>query len=78
MNTLNPNLPVSSKDNEDKNSIAQTDQLRQSLISEVELDIRQIAKKKALNDFDLDTYKKIDLGELHSELGDMLDEKGIS
>ena len=73
-NSVENKLQENAKEIDDKSSVTQTEKLRQSLISEIELDIREIAKKRALNDNDLETYKKIDLGELHSELGDMLEE----
>lgn len=50
-------------------SIMSQEKIRQSLVSEIELDVKQTAIKKVLNQQDFDTYKKINLGMPQSELG---------
>ena len=64
------NKTIDEGDNE--SSILSQEKVRQSLISEIELDVKQTAIKKVLNNQDFDTYKKINLGMIQAELGKLL------
>ena len=55
-----------------RSSVSVQEKLRQSMISEVEIDLKQTAIKKVLDKQDFDTYKRIDRGEMDSELGNIV------
>lgn len=64
---------------DNRSSISVQQKLRQSLVSEVEIDLKQTAIKKVLEKQDFTTYKRIERGEMDSDLEDIVfSEKDIN
>jgi hypothetical protein len=70
-------LEISKQPSHDENddlrsSISARDKVRQSMLSEIELNVKQIAIKKAIENQDFETYHKIERGEIDSQLEETL------
>lgn len=55
-----------------RSSVSAKEKVRQSMLSEIELNVKQIAIKKAIENQDFDTYHKIERGEMDSQLEEAL------
>jgi len=58
---------------DNRSSVSANEKVRQSMVSEIELDVKHTAIKKVLQKQDFETYKRIDRGEMDSELKDIID-----
>ena len=71
----NSKQPEEGENGELRSSISAQEKNRQSMLSEIELNVKQIAIKKAIENQDFDTYHRIERGEIDSQLEETL---GIS